>query len=153
MSKRSAAVVATGTIRAGVVRLDNKDAAAADLKTIRDGGVVLTVEPSTERGLRSVRMMRYYRGVVLPRLAAVTGASPDALHALLTQRLLGRPVELVSPRTGEVFTGTVTVSTADLDADDLWSYIEQVRAWALEAWGVAVPAPDPEWRSYQQGAA
>jgi len=146
-----AAVVATGSIRGGVVRLDDKDAAAADLKTIRDGGVVLTVEPSGDRRLRSVKLQRYYWGVVLRQLSAVTGATPEALHAILTQRLLGRRVEVCSPRTGEVFGGTLVVSTRTLEPDDFWSYLDQVKAWALEAWGVAISAPDHD--SQQQGAA
>lgn len=153
MSQRLASVVATGTVLNGVLRLDDKAGLAADLKTIRNGGIVLTVEPSTERGLRSVKMQKYYRAVVVRRIAEAARATPDAVHAVLAARYLGEPAELFSTVTGEVYEAVRVPSTADLSPDDLWTFIESCRAFAHEAYQLAIPDPDPAWRQMQQGAA
>lgn len=152
MSSRAAAVVVTGTITDGVIRLDDRVAAAADLKTIRNGGVVLSVEPSTDRSLRSVKLLRYYRGVVVRRIAAASLQPDEAIHAVLAARYLGHAVEFTSPCTGEVFTGVVVRRTSELPPEDLWTYIEQCRAWAHEAYALAIPEPNKDWRLQESAA-
>jgi len=142
-----AAAVATGTITDGVLRLDDKAAAADDLKTIPNGGIVLTVVPSTARGLRSAKLQRYYRGVVLRALAVATHQPPEVVHAVLAAKFLGQPVSFVSEVTGEQFDGVVVPSTADLEADALWDYCTQCRELARSAYRLHIPDPDPTWRS------
>lgn len=145
----SAAAVSTGTLTDGVIRLDDKVGAAADLKRIRNGGIVLTVEPAGEDAIRLAKMRRYYRGVVLVRLAAAAWSSPDNMHGLMAARYLGHTVTIVSIVTGEEFTATVYQSTTELPPDVFWEYIGKVRAFALSEYKLDIPDPDPAWRLHQ----
>jgi hypothetical protein len=149
----SAAVVSTGSLRDGVLRLDDKVATAAELKTVRDGGVVLTVEPAGEDTLRLVKMRKYYRAVVVKRLAAVAWTSVENMHGLLAARFLGHPVTIVSVVTGEEITAIVYRSTSELTSDEFWAFIEQARAFALEHYTLTIPDPDPAWKLHRQEAA
>jgi hypothetical protein len=149
----SAAVVSTGVITEGVIRLDDKVTAAAELKTLRNGGIVLTVEPAGERGLRAVKMLKYYRAVVVKRLAEAAWTSPEHMHGILCARFLGQAVTIVSTTTGEEITAVVYRSTSDLNPDDFWAFVEQARAFCLEHYKIRIPDPDPAWRLHRGVAA
>jgi hypothetical protein len=146
----SAAVVSTGVVTDGVIRLDDKVTTAAELKTVRNGGIVLTVEPAGEDALRVVKLRKYYRAVVVKQLAEAARLTPDDLHGWLCARFLGHPVTHVSPATGEEITVVVYRSTSELHSDDFWAFIEQARAFALEHYQLRISDPDPAWRLHQQ---
>jgi hypothetical protein len=148
-----AAVVSTGVVTDGVIRLDDKVTTAAELKTVRNGGIVLTLEPAGEDALRLVKMRKYYRAVVVKRLAAAARMAPDDLHGFLCAQFLGHPVTHISPATGEELTVVVYRSTSDLHSDDFWAFIEQARAFALEHYQLRIPDPDPAWRLHHTEAA
>jgi hypothetical protein len=149
----AAAVVSTGVVNDGVIRLDDKVGTAAELKTVRNGGIVLTVEPAGEDALRVTKLRKYYRAVVVKQLAAAARLSPDDLHGFLCTQFLGHPVTHVSPATGEEITVVVYSSTSDLHSDDFWAFIEQARAFALEHYQLRIPDPDPAWRLHHTEAA
>jgi hypothetical protein len=149
----AAAVVSTGVITEGVIRLDDKVTAAAELKTVRNGGIVLTVEPAGEDALRAVKLRKYYRAVVVKRLAAAAWTSPENMHGILCARFLGHAVTIVSTTTGEEITAVVYRSTSDLNAEDFWAFIEQARAFCLEHYKIRIPDPDPAWRLHRSVAA
>jgi len=149
----ASSVVATGSLTDGVIRLDEKVATAEALKTVRNGGVVLTVTPSTENTLRLVRLQKYYRAVVIKRLAEVAWTSPENMHGVLCARFLGRPVTIVSTVTGEEITAVVYPSTMDLSGDDFWTYVQQCRAFAADHYKLTIPDPDRAWRLHITEAA
>lgn len=149
----AAAVVSTGVVNDGVIRLDDKVGTAAELKTVRNGGVVLTVEPAGEDALRVTKMRKYYRAVVVKQLAAAAWTSPENMHGILCARFLGHPVTIVSTTTGEEITAVVYRSTSELGSDDFWAFIEQARAFALEHYQLRIADPDPAWRLHQGVAA
>ena len=149
----TAAVVSTGVVNDGVIRLDDKVGTAAELKTVRNGGVVLTVEPAGEDAIRLAKLRKYYRAVVVARLAVAARISRDDMHGFLAARFLGHPVTLVSTTTGEEIATVVYRSTSDLSPDDFWTFIEQARAFALEYYQLRIPDPDPAWRLHRGVAA
>lgn len=149
----AAAVVSTGVVRDGVLRLDDKVETAAALKGLRNGGIVLTVEPAGEDALRVVKLRKYYRAVVVKQLAAAAHLSPDDLHGFLCAQFLGHPVTVVSPATGEELTAVAYRSTSELSSDDFWAFIEQARAFAREHYQLHIADPDPAWRLHHTEAA
>jgi hypothetical protein len=151
--KRAPVVTATGTITDGVLKLDDRGAAADDLKMVPNGGIVLTVAPSGGAGLRHAKLQRYYRGVVLRELAGATQQTPEVVHAVLAARFLGQAVSFVSEITGEQFDGVVVPSTVDLESEAFWDYITACRDLARSAYGLSIPDPDPAWRLHRSVAA
>lgn len=149
----SAAVVSTGVVTDGVIRLDDKVTTAAELKTVRNGGIVLTVEPAGEDAVRLVKMRKYYRAVVVKRLAEAASTSPENMHGILCARFLGHAVTIVSTTTGEEMTAVVYRSTSDLNPDEFWAFIEQARAFGIGHYKSRIPDPDPAWRLHRGVAA
>lgn len=149
----AAAVVSTGIVTEGVIRLDDKVTTAAELKTIRNGGIVLTVEPATEDSLRSTKARKYYRAVVLKRIAAAAHLELEDMHGVLSARFLGHPVAFVDPVTGEERVTIVYPSTATLDGETFWQFVQECRGFAQLAYQLEIPNPDPAWRLHQSEAA
>jgi hypothetical protein len=147
-----AAVVSTGVVTDGVIRLDDKVTTAAALKTVRNGGIVLTVEPAGEEAMRLVKLRQYYRAVVVTRLAEVAGTSPKDMHGLLSAQFLGHPVTVVSTTTGEEMTAVVYRSTSELTRDEFWAFVEAAREFSVEHYRLRIPDPDKEWRLHETAA-
>lgn len=87
---------------------------------------------------RSVNQNRYYWGIVVNTLASEFGYFRDEIHQILRKKFLGysRP----NPFTGEE--ELFARSTTDLTTDEMESYLEQIRVWALSEFSIYLPLPN-----------
>lgn len=102
-----------------------------------------------KRNYTSQPQMGYYRGVVIAMLVlemrnrSVNGPhggpiTDQQVHEMLAARFL-REAVLINPETGEYM--EVVKSTAKLTTGEMTDYIEQIRAWAMEVFGLNIPDP------------
>jgi hypothetical protein len=125
-----------GRIEGGKLQID-REAFAAQLATLPDGEVTIKVQGQT----RSERQNRWYWGVVLAALSDHTGYTAEELHELCKQRFNARTVSDVDPDTGEVSDSEWRQSTAALDSAAFTVYVERVRQWAAQEFGIVIPDP------------
>jgi|SRR5690606_1277525 len=81
---------------------------------------------------RSIQANRYYWGVVLRYLSETTGENPNVLH----QELKFKFVPDV------VFLDDYELTTTTLDAEQIWDYIDLIRAWASSFLNCRIPDPN-----------
>lgn len=139
-------VTATGVLHAGKLRLDDKDGFAEELASMKDGSIVLTVEHGTAKAIRSVRANRYYYGVVLRAIEQYTEQDKDDIHDFMCDRFLHHKVFLVNRETGEAEERDVAGRSSKLPPDEFCDFVERVRVFAAEFFGLRIPDPDPAWR-------
>lgn len=82
---------------------------------------------------RSDRQNRYYWGVVVALLAEYFGYSREEMHEALKMKFL-RKEPPDKPATVR--------STTDLSTQEFEDYLEEVRQWAAEFYGIDIPLPD-----------
>jgi hypothetical protein len=145
-------VAATGVLHGGKLRLDDKLGFAADIAGMKDGSIVLTVVHGTEKAIRSTRANRYYYGVVLKAIKGETGQDLDDIHDFMCQRFLTRRMFLVNNRSGEVEEGEVAGRSSKLSPDDFFEFVEKVRLFATEFFGIRIEDPNPAWRDRESAA-
>lgn len=123
------------------------------LSGLRGKRVDVTV---TERAdTRSARANAYWHAVVCKIGAeCVGGITPIEFHELMKQKFLTRArFDLVNPSTGEIEELQLVGSTSKLTISEFYDFVEMVRAWMGEFFGVSVPDPDPAWWRRKEQAA
>jgi hypothetical protein len=124
----------------GKGRLHLEDERAFSRAMSRFGrGVAVTVGVQEFKANRTVQQNRYYR-LVLSWIAEHTGDDPEYLHEFFKKRF--NTIQFSFAGEDETIGG----STARLDYDAFWQYVERVRQFALEKVGVVTPDPDPGLR-------
>lgn len=105
------------------------------------------------RPTRSDRANAYYWGVVLATIEreSNSGNTVDELHDAFCERFIPherKQVEFYSRMTGESVTTEIdTRRSSALSGGAFYEYVEQVREFARQFWGIETPDPDPEyWR-------
>lgn len=93
---------------------------------------------------RSSQANRYWHGVVVRsfrEFMATQGQhfTHDQCHAYLRDRFIERP-PLIDPNTGEVI-DYMPASSARLDSTEFFNFVESVRFWMEDQFGVVVPDP------------
>lgn len=117
------------------------------LRELEDQQVEVCIRP--RRTYTSHPQRRYYRGVVIAMIGlamrghGVNGPhggpiTDDQVHEMCAQRWLRRTV-LVNADTGEFM--DVVMSTSALTTGEMTEYIEAIRAWALDVFGMDIPDP------------
>lgn len=117
------------------------------LRELEDQQVEICIRP--RRNYTSGGQRRYYRGVVIAMLGlamrghGVNGPhggpiTDEQVHEMCAQRWLRRTV-LVNPDTGECM--DVVMSTSALTTGEMTEYIEAIRAWGLDVFGLDIPDP------------
>lgn len=129
-------LVIHGRIDGGKLQLD-REQFAAQLATLPDGEVVIKIQGQT----RSERANRFYFGVVLAAISEHTGYTVEELHELCKQRFNGRTASDCDPDTGEVEDREGWQSTASLDSAAFMIYVDRVRQWAAQEFGIVIPDP------------
>lgn len=134
-----AAVVTTGRVNAGRLEMRNRQAVQAQLQRMRDGEVRITIERA--HATRSAQANRYYWGVVVELLAEHTGYTPDEIHDVLKAKFLPKKLAVIDGN-GEI-KGEFVIggSSARLNTIEFGEYVMQIRQWALDDLGVAIPEP------------
>jgi hypothetical protein len=116
----------------------------------------ITVGPVT----RSQRANSYYWGVVLEHIVRLSDTGYDAqeLHDVFCERFIAsekKQVAFYSKLTGQIVATDVdTRRSSALTGGPFYDYVEKVRQFAQEFWGIETPDPDPEyWRKREDKAA
>lgn len=120
------------------------------MASLEDQQVEVCVRPFRPR--TSLKQHRYYRGMVIELLVeemrnhGVTGPhggpiTHEQVHQMMAQRFLRESV-LIDEESGEYM--DIVRSTADLTTGEMASFVEAVRDWAYETFGLDIPDPDPD---------
>lgn len=120
----------------------NQTRLRAALAAMRDGEVVLTIQ--RKRPSRTVTQNAYYWGVVLKTIADETGQDIESVHEFLKRECNAQHVEMTNKTTGEQFDAWIGGSTASLNVNDFYDYVERCRVWAATFLGLEIPDPDTE---------
>lgn len=81
---------------------------------------------------RSLQVNKYYWGVVLQYLHETTGENALLLHELMKEKFIPNVV----------FLDEYDLSTASLTTEEMWDYIEMIRAWAAGFLNCYIPEPN-----------
>jgi hypothetical protein len=109
---------------------------------MRDGAVVVTIQ--RKRPSRTVNQNAYYWAVVVKAIADETGQDMESVHEFLKREANAQRVEMANKTTGEMFDAWIGGSTANLNVNDFYDYVERCRAWAGTFLGLEIPDPDTE---------
>lgn len=138
--KTEGPVFGRGVVRNGRLRIDQSNVFAAQLQSLRDGVVEISIE--RKRATRSQQANRYWWGVCVALVSEHTGYSPDEVHELAKQMFLPKRLA-VADGNGEV-KGEFVIggSTSKLSTVQFGEFIERYRLWSAETLGVEIPLPD-----------
>lgn len=133
-------IVTTGFVRGGRLEIRNRKQFAQTLRRMRDGEVIVTIEP--RKAARSQPQNRYYWGVVVELISEHTGYTPEELHDYLKAKFL--PKALALPDANGVIVDEFVIggSTTKLNKLEFGEYVERIRQWAAETLDVVIPDPD-----------
>lgn len=120
------------------------------MRDLNDCQIEVCIRPFRPR--TSLKQHRYYRRMVIELLVetmrghGVTGPhggpiTHEQVHQMMAQRFLRESV-LLDEETGEYM--DIVKSTADLTTGEMVSFVEAVRDWAYETFGLDIPDPDPD---------
>lgn len=129
---------ATGEVKGGRLRIRNRRAFDLALQSFKDGEVAIKVEK--RRATRSQQANAYYWSAVVGTFSDATGYSPDEVHEIFKAKFPPKRVA-VTDGNGEI-QGEFVIggSTAKLNVNDFYEYVERVRQWAAE---LSIYIPDP----------
>lgn len=149
MKRDDDGVIGTGVLKAGKVEWDDPRGFSDALKLMADGSVAVRVDHVTEKAIRSVKVNRYYWGVVLKLIAtAAEGNTKDDIHDAMCDRFLKRKLLLVNKQTGEVTEHEVARRSSKLTPEEFTKFVDDVRLFGAEFFGLEIPDPDPFWRDH-----
>ncbi len=130
---------APGSIVGGVLDV-HKARLRAALGAMRDGPVVITIE--RKKPSRTVNQNAYYHGVVVKLIADETGQDAESVHEFLKRECNAACVTFTNKRSGEEYETWVGQSTAALNVNEFYDYVERCRAWAGTFLGLELPDPE-----------
>lgn len=144
-------VTTTARVEGGKLQLRNRAKFAAELATLRDGEVVVTVEK--KHATRSLDQNAWYWSQVVGLVAQHTGYTPDEIHEIYKAKFL--PKELTFADGNGEIQGSFVIggTTTRLNKLEFAEYCERIREWAAESLDVNIPDPDPAWREQGSEAA
>lgn len=86
---------------------------------------------------RSTNQNRWYRGVILPMVAAAIGDDEDPVHEALIEKFSAYRVRGKDKRFGL----KIKKRTRNMDTAEFTEYVEKVRQWAASFLGIQIPDP------------
>lgn len=147
MKPDKAEAIGVGVKTGGKIEWDDQAGFTRELRTMRDGLVVVTVAPAGPKAIRSIRANKYLWQVFnLIAKADGCGQSKEDVHDFMCDRFLKRKLFVVNKQTGETEEHEVARGTSRLSPDEFWDFVEEVRLFAAEWFGLTIPDPDPRWR-------
>jgi len=144
---------AEGEVTDAGFRLDNQDRFRESMRNFRRGRVVLSVKAANKQ-TRSARANRYYWSQVLAVMSkegSEGDQTPEDIHDAMCAMFLPderKRVEFFNRMTGEQLDVEIDQRrSSKLKGDEFYTFVEQVRKFALEFMGVRTEDPDPNyWR-------
>lgn len=121
---------APGVLQKGALLLRDRAAFEAGLAAFRDGEVTITVRRMV--ATRSAKANRYYWSVIVKRIAAHTGYTPEETHTVLKQKFLPRTLAVLTEHGDIVDEVVIGGTTTTLTREEFDDYCSQIRLWALE---------------------
>lgn len=94
------------------------------------------VEVYQKRAIRSLRANAYYH-VILNIIAIDTGHTHEQLHEICKNKFNADVIHL--PKGGMVMVGK---TTTNLDTAEFTGYVNRVKQWANDEFGIVIPEPD-----------
>lgn len=121
-------------IKGGKLLIRNRPALDKMLANMPDGEYVFSIKEL--KNYRSEKQNRYYWGVVIRILADNFGYTPMEIHEALKSTLLPKEFEFATMKI------TSSRSTTSLNTSEFEDYLEKVRIWANQEFGVIIPLPN-----------
>lgn len=132
-------VVASAHVNSGKLFIRNRREFDRQIGQMRDG-LEFELTLQRRRATRSVQANAYYWGVVLRLLAEFTGYTVDEMHDICKAKFLPKRLAIAKGNGEIVDEYVLGGSTRDLDTNDFYEYVEQIRQWAAE---LDCNIPDP----------
>lgn len=121
-------------VKGGKLFIRNREAFDKQVMSFPDGEYILSVKELKSE--RSDRQNRYYWGVVIRLLADNFGYSPMEVHEVLKGIFLPKELNF------GIMKVISTRSTTSLKTDEFEDYLEKVRVWANQEFGLLIPLPN-----------
>lgn len=134
----------------GKLVLESPATFAQSMRQFKPGPVVVTVDRRTDR--RSHAANRFLWGVVYAHISEYTGADPEDIHDEMCARFTTRTVSYANPHTGEMVETEVVGRTSRMSVKEFYEFVEKVRLFAAEFFGLTIPDPDPEYVRHRREA-
>ncbi len=133
-------VTAIGQVSDGILKISNRRFFDADLKTMPDGSVIVTIERKSRK--RSNQQNAYYWGVIIPLCKRGFNdlghdLNDEDTHTFLKSKF--NALDIVFEDTGEVF--PLGRSTTEMDTIDFMMYVEKIQQFAAEILNTIIPDP------------
>lgn len=133
-------VTAIGQVTDGILKISNRRFFDADLKTMPDGSVIVTIERKSRK--RSNQQNAYYWGVIIPLCKRGFNdlghdLNDEDTHTFLKSKF--NALDIVFEDTGEVF--PLGRSTTEMDTIDFMMYVEKIQQFAAEILNTIIPDP------------
>ena len=128
-----------GIVTDGIFKMRDRQGFEAAMALFKDGEVIASFTPATEKAWRSLQANRFM-WIVFTLIAAETGHTKDEIHDWMCQKFLTYPVDVVDPQTGEVTVVEVTRGTSRLKSGEHAHFLDEVIQWAGEWLGMELPA-------------
>jgi len=119
-------------------------------------GKAVDVEVHEHQDTRSIQANNYYWACVLtPVEEGNVGYTADEFHELMLEKFATRKqYALVNRTTGEAEEYVIPRRSSTMPISDFYKFVEQVRQFIAEFYGIATDDPDPDyWRKRQTEAA
>ena len=137
-----------GTLTGTGLALDDRDEFVRAMRRAAQClRVTVTVEEEKDR--RSLAANRYLWGVVYLWIEKETGQPKELTHAEMCERFLKRQIHYTEKATGLIVEKWFVGGTSGLTVKAFYEFVENVRLFAAEWLGIAIPDPDPEYRRYR----
>lgn len=127
-----------------IINFDSPRQKAMVLDAVKHAKGLCWFELARARNQRTLQQNSYYWGVVLKMVQAAIEEAwgepmpADEVHEFLKYRFLRKPV--TNHKTGEVV-GAIPESSAKLDTKQMTDFIENVRMFAADTFGIDIPDP------------
>ena len=136
-------VIAGARIQSGVMTMKQKSSFLADIKNLRDGDYVVTVE--RKKKTRSIEQNRYYWGVVVPlvRQGLIDlgyQITFEGTHEYLKANF--NVIEIINEHSGEII--KTVGSTTEMSTSQMMEYFAQIYRWSAEYLNVIIPEPNTQ---------
>lgn len=149
MSKGHSLTVGVKIVK-GRVEVDRK-LVDGPLRTWPDCEATLTIE--TEDAKRSNAANRYLFGVVYRDIEAYTGQTKEDIHDEMCARFTTKTIHYTIPATGEVVEMEVVTRTSGMTVSEFHRFVERVRLFAQEFFGLTFEDAPAEFYAERDRAA
>jgi hypothetical protein len=122
---------------------DTKEKLLKELRDLPDGEYHITIKKN--KPIRSLKANAYY-WVILNIIGAETGHDREQLHEICKKKFNSDVI--LYPKGGLEIVGR---STSDLDTAEFTAYVNRVKMWAQDDWGIEIPeAKDVDYKRWME---